>query len=122
MRTTPSLAQVLQPILTSPTRGVVGIVDDLLGASLRHELELGWGPARCRVRSVGGTWEDLPLVPPPRPSVFRAILARIAALCNQRTPGSVSPYGGRGELAAADNPPRLLTVTFTNTPAEQRLS
>jgi hypothetical protein len=59
-------------------------------------------------------------VPLPR-SVFRAILARIAALCGERMPNPVSPYGGEGELAIGTNPPTVFQVAFSNTPDEQRL-
>src|SRR5262249_56235813 len=54
-------------------------------------------------------------------SVFRAILARVAALCNEHAPNSVSPYGGEGEISVGTNPPTLFRVAFTNTPGEQRL-
>src|SRR5205085_10653312 len=83
-------------------------------------LKLEWHRNRCRVRSRTEDWEesiDVPL----RRSVFRAILARLAALCNERTPNAVSPYGGQGELPADANPPALFQIRFTNTPAEQRL-
>jgi hypothetical protein len=59
-------------------------------------------------------------VPLPK-SVFRAILARLAALCNERTPNSVSPYRGEGECSVGTNPPVVFRVAFVNTPGEQRL-
>ena len=37
---------------------------------------------------------DVPL----QKSVVRAALARVAVLCNERIPGSVSPFGGQGRL------------------------
>ena len=54
-------------------------------------------------------------------TVFRAMLARIAALCNERTPNSVSPYGGEGEFSIWTEPPTVFHVAFTNTPDEQRI-
>ncbi len=60
---------------------------------------------------------DLPL---PK-SVFRALLARIAALCNERVPNSVSPYGGEGEIVLDTVASAVFRVEFTNTPAVQRL-
>ena len=60
---------------------------------------------------------DVPL----RKSALRAILARVAALCNERTPNSVSPYGGQGELSVGANPAVVFRVRFANTLAEQRL-
>lgn len=58
-------------------------------------------------------------VPIPK-SAFRAILARLAALCNERAPGSTSPYGGEGELLAGGSSPAAFRVSFTNTPDAQR--
>jgi hypothetical protein len=55
-------------------------------------------------------------------SAFRAVLARLAALCNERKPDSVSPYGGAGEIAVGSDPPRVVRVSFTNTPAEQTVT
>jgi len=96
------------------------LVDDLLAVCLEHGLQLDWQADRCRVRSFGGGWEesiDVPL----RKSVFRAILARVATLCNERIPNSVSPYGGQGELSVGANRPAVFRVTFANTPTEQKL-
>ena len=59
--------------------------------------------------------------------MFRAVLARIAALCNERQPESVTPYRGEGEI---DVPapmsekcvaPSTCYVSFTNTPSDQQL-
>ncbi|HEX7379169.1 MAG TPA: hypothetical protein VF278_18755 [Pirellulales bacterium] len=52
-------------------------------------------------------------------SAFRALLARIAALCNEFAPSSVSPYGGEGRFAVGAS---SLRVAFVNRPGEQRLS
>ena len=60
---------------------------------------------------------ELPL----RKSAFRAILARVAVLCNERCPNSVSPYGGQGELLVDTDPATALRVAFVNTPDEQSL-
>jgi hypothetical protein len=53
--------------------------------------------------------------------VFRDVLARLAVLCNERTPNSVSPYGGQGEVSVGPNPVAVFQVDFVNSPAEQRL-
>lgn len=113
---------LLRNAFEHPTRGVVGLVDDLLMACREHGLQLDWQADHCRVRSAGGDWEEL-LDVPLRKSVFRAILARIAALCNERRPNSVSPYGGQAELlmGAGTNPTAVLRITFANTSAEQKL-
>jgi hypothetical protein len=120
MSTASQASEVLRRTLLHPSRGVVGLVDDLLTVCREQGLQLDWQGNRCRVRSVGGDGEEVMDVPL-RKSVFRAILARVAVLCNERAPNSVSPYGGRGELSAGTNPPAVFRVTFANTPAEQKL-
>ena len=95
-------------------RGVVGLVDDLLSVGREHPLHLDYADGRCQVRLA-----DAPAFEVPVPkSVFRAALARVAALCNERTPDAVPPYGGEGELPGDDAAAR---VSFVNTPAVQRL-
>lgn len=101
-------------------RGVVGLVEDLLGLCPEQGLALDWQGGRCRVRPLGVRPEESTEVALPR-SVFRAILARFAALCNECVPGSVSPYGGDGEISIDTGGPANFRVMFTNTPAEQRL-
>ena len=58
---------------------------------------------------------------PLQKSVFRAVVARVAALCNEGAPNSVTPYRGEGELSVWTNPPASFHVAFTNTPTEQWL-
>jgi hypothetical protein len=113
-------AQELRKAVENPVRGVVGLVEDLLQVCREHGLQLDWQADHCRLRGAGGDWENV-LDFPLRKSVFRAILARVAALCNERIPNSVSPYGGRGKLAAGANLPAVFRVAFVNTPAEQSL-
>jgi hypothetical protein len=114
------LSEVFHRSLVPPTRGVAGLVDDLLSVWQEHALQLDWQPDRCRVRVAGGDWDEVPDVGLRR-SVFRAVLARVAVLCNERSPNSVSPYGGQGELSLGTSPPAVFRVTFANTPAEQKL-
>jgi hypothetical protein len=120
MSTTSQVYDELRRILGHPTGGVVGLVDDLLAVCQKHGLHLDWQADRCRVRSIGGDWEELNDIRL-RKSVFRAILARVAALCNEQTPNSVSPYGGQGLLSVGANPPSVFRITFANTAAEQKL-
>jgi hypothetical protein len=101
-------------------RGVVGLVDNLLDLCRQQGLQLHWQANRCLVRPLGAEPQELAELPLPK-SVFRAILARIASLCNERTPNSVSPYGGEGELSVGTGPPTVFRVAFTNTPGEQGL-
>jgi len=101
-------------------RAVVGLVDDLLALCREQELELDWHADHCRVRTVSVSAEETVEVPLSK-SVFRAVLARLAALCNEHRPESVSPYGGEGELTIGTSPPMVCRVVFTNTPTEQRV-
>ena len=110
----------LQKAFDPTRRGVVGLVDDLLGLCRECGLTLDWQANKCRVHPLGTEQPGSIEIPLPK-SVFRAILARVAALCNERIPNSVSPYGGDGELSFGTNPPTFFRVAFTNTPGEQRL-
>ena len=101
-------------------RGVVGLVDELLILCREQGLQFDWQANRCRVRPLGAQPQELTEIPLPK-SVFRAILARMAALCNERIPNSVSPYGSEGELSVCTNPPTVFRVAFINTPGEPRL-
>ena len=110
----------LQAVFAATKRGVVGLVDDLLKVCPEQGLEVGWQDNQCRIRPLGAELQESIKVPLKK-SVFRAMLARIAALCNERTPGSVSPYGGVGELSACSDGPMVFRVAFLNSPGEQWL-
>jgi hypothetical protein len=103
--------------LMEPTRGVIGLVDDLLNAPWEHSVRLNWRGERCCVQ-LGNDPRDL-LELPVAKSVIRAALARIAVLCNQYKANSVSPFGGQGELLVGNDLQTTLHVAFTNTPDEQ---
>jgi hypothetical protein len=120
MSTASSFSGMFRRALVHPERGVAGLVDDLLALCRDHNLEIDWQVDRYCVGPPGGAWEEL-LDLPLRKSVFRAILARVATLCNERLPGSVSPYGGQGELLVGPNPSVIFQVSFANTADEQRL-
>jgi len=113
-------AELLRHVLTTPTRGVLGLVDDLLAAAREHGLQLDWKADRCRVRFRDGVSPGSIEVPL-RKSVVRAALARVAVLCNQSKPNSVSPYGGKGELLVGTDPAAAMRITFVNTPEEKSL-
>jgi hypothetical protein len=120
MKTGTALADALAKAFDPPASGFVGIVDNLLQLCRGGDLELAWRSNACHVRIRQGTAEeslDLPL----RKAVLRAMLARIAALCNQRQPGSVSPYGGRGEIHLGPDSPAVFSAHFVNTAGEQSL-
>jgi hypothetical protein len=120
MKTATALAEALAKAFDPPASGFVGIVDNLLQLCRGGDLELAWRSNACHIRIRQGTVEetlDLPL----RKAVFRAMLARIAALCNQRQPGCVSPYGGQGEIHLGPGPLAVFSAHFVNTAAEQTL-
>ena len=83
-------AETFRRILLQPAGGIVGLVDELLEASLEGRHQLDWQDDRCRVRFFDGDWKDTIDVPM-RKSVFQAILARIAALCHEQTSVAISP-------------------------------
>ncbi len=120
MSTVSASSEALRAVLWQPTGDIVGLVDDLLKVCGERGLQLDWHAGRLRVRSFAGAWQELGDVPL-RKSAFRAVLARFAVLCNERRPGSCSPYGGQGEIVVGNHPATVLRVDFTNTPDEQRL-
>jgi hypothetical protein len=120
MNTASPWTGTLRHVLAQPTNGIVGLVDELLAVCGEHGLQLDWQSDRWRVRSSSEDWHELPDVPL-RKTVFRAILARLAVLCNERRQGSASPYGGQGEIAVGTDPVTVFRVEFVNTPGEQRL-
>jgi hypothetical protein len=120
MNLTTSFTDRIQGVFQPTPRGVVGLVDDLLMLCRDQPLQLDFQDGYCHVRTLGVVSHDAVDVPLQK-SVFRAVLARIAALCNERRPNSVTPYRGEGEVSIRTDPPAAFHVTFTNTPAEQRL-
>lgn len=119
MNTKSQYTSVLRSAVEQPTCGVVGLVDNLLRACSAHGLQLDWQGSRCRVRAIEGDWEELEV--PIRKSIFRAMLARMAALCNERSPNSVSPYEGQGELVLGADPALRFSVGFVNKADQQKL-
>lgn len=101
-------------------RGVLGLADDLLDLGQQEGLMLTWGAGRCCVRSLNNEPRGMSELNVPK-SVFRGVLARVAALCNEQTPGSVSPYGGEAELTPSGSRTTALRIAFVNCPGEQWL-
>ncbi len=102
-------------VFADPRLADLGIVDELLAAARQREIRLSWTEGRCLVVFEGGESPDRFEVSLPK-SVVRAILARIATLCNQRHADSVSPFGGRGELTIEADQSETIRVAFVNTP------
>jgi hypothetical protein len=125
IRSTP-FAERVQKAFTPTPQGVVGLVDDLLSLCRVHQLRIHFRDGHCSVRRLGADDRDALDLPLPK-SVFRAVLARVAAICNEQHPQSVTPYRGEGEVAVPPPispngvPPSTCYVSFTNTPAEQHL-
>ena len=115
-----SLPSRLEHVFAGPKLGVLGLVDELLAAARQREIRLTWRAGRCLVEFEGGGSPDRFEVSLPK-SVVRAILARVATLCNQRHPDSVSPFGGQGELIIEADRPETIRVAFANTPEIQSL-
>jgi len=114
------IAEVLRPILVHPRDGVVGLVDDLLQTCRQYRLQIDWQLDHFQMRSPETDWEVLTELSIGK-STFRAVLARVAALCSQHHPASISPYGGRCELPSDAGDRTLLQIHFENTPSEQKL-
>lgn len=121
MTDTTSYANRIREAFNPSPRGVVGLVDDLLALGRDQGLRLDFHDGNCSVRPLDTNGQEPIRVPLPK-SVFRAVLARIATLCNEQHPNSVTPYRGEGTLSVATNPPATFHVSFTNTPTEQRLT
>lgn len=116
MSTVSPFAERIQDVF-GQSHDVLGMVVELLSLCCEQGLRLDWQNGACQVRpSAPSAGESVEVAIPE--SVFRAVLARIAALCNERAPGSVSPYGGRGELAAGDDRATNCHVAFSNRPGD----
>ncbi|MBA4188139.1 MAG: hypothetical protein C0467_08990 [Planctomycetaceae bacterium] len=119
IQTTASFEERVRLAFAPTPRAVLGLVDDLLELCREQPLSLIFRDGKCFVSPAGDVNNSVE-VPLPR-SAFRAVLARIAALCNELRPNSVSPYGGAGEVCVGNDSRITLRVVFTNTPEEQRL-
>jgi hypothetical protein len=133
VKTATELAEALQNAIDQPENGVVGLADDLLRLCPDSGIRLDWCEGFCRIRFIGTNEAiDVPI----RKSAIRALLARFAALCNDKSQRAVarlaalrndksqravSPYGGQGELTSAADHSRIIRASFVNTPGEQWL-
>ncbi len=121
-------ADRVQSAFQPTTRGVVGLVDDLLNLCRLYQLRINFRDGHCTICRLGADAQESLNVPVPK-SVFRAALARIAAICNEQRPDSVTPYRGEGNIAvlppdsldSRKRVPSTCYVSFTNTPSDQHL-
>jgi hypothetical protein len=104
-------------VLTVPGP-ILDRVDELVALSRLCPLRLDFAEGKCRIHfTTDGALSDSAICSvdlPWRHGIFRTALARIAALCNERIPDSVSPYGGTGELTVPGDPPTVSRVAFSN--------
>ena len=121
MKTTSTLSDSLRRAFEPPASGFVGVADNLLSSCRGGHLELVWRDGVCRAKIRQSEIEETVEIPF-RKSVFRAILARIANLCNDYEFDSVSPYGGEGKLSVGTDLPATFQIVFVNTPEEQTLA
>lgn len=105
----------------APTSGgIVALTDQILSACIGSDVEL----TRVGNQIVSRWTSDAETVETPAPlpvAGFRTILARVAALCAESNPDTVTPYGGDVSLTLKGPPPTAVRVVFANTPSEQRL-
>jgi hypothetical protein len=118
----PFTERVLKAFRPGPC-GVVGLVDDLLGLCRVHQLRIDFRDGHCAVRRLGSDVQESLEIEVPK-SVFRAAVSRIAAICNEQHPRTVTPYRGAGDIVLQEqtgDSPSTCHVTFANTPSEQYL-
>jgi hypothetical protein len=119
MNATQRLSELFRPD-RDPGTGVLGLVEDVLAYCRDHRVHLVWRPGVVTTRPVAGGPEERMSVTL-RGSVFRAAIARLAALCNRGRETPVSPYGGSGEFTDDRSSTTIFRVEFANTPDDQRL-
>lgn len=99
--------------LQSPGEGAVGWADALIALAADAPVTLAWDGESCAVRHAGAEFTT-----PLGKSAVRAVIARVAALCDEAAPDTLSPYGGAGVIKAGG---RRVRAEFVNTMHEQRL-
>jgi hypothetical protein len=108
-----TLLEQLRNAFIPSSRGVIGLVDDLFAIGKEQPLQLRWEGNGCQI-SVGSNTQQVTVTK----SVFRAAIARIAAICNEQIPNSVTPYVGEAEAVVGVQSPRTYHIAFRNVPDE----
>lgn len=98
-------------------KGIVGLVDDLLDACNRQRFRLTWRGDSCTFSRMDDG-REFAVATNLRAGVFRAALARMAALSRDQLGESLSPYGGEGVLSANGSE---FAISFSNTRDDQHL-
>lgn len=102
--------------------GIVTLVDELIELSLDHGLRIRLLNGHCLAEQLMTTDKDLVEIPLPK-SAFRAVLARIATICNDQHPQSVTPYRGQVKIdwRSQSGSTTVCQLEFVNTATEQQL-
>lgn len=77
------------------SRGVLGLVDELLSIASDHGLAMNWQHDRCRIHTMLAEPDEGADFAVPQ-SVFRAVLARVAALCGEHASETVPRMAAKG--------------------------
>jgi hypothetical protein len=86
-----SLAESFRRVFEStPDNGVIGLADSILELCPFEGLRLDWRDNECRIQLGNGNGLGEVSVPF-RKAVFRALLARMFALCQENTTGTINP-------------------------------
>ncbi len=109
----------LRAALANPGDGIVGLVDSLLACCVEDRVHVEFGEDVLCVYFQNCCAKSPVSIPKP---VLRAMIARVAVLCNEQTPNAVSPYGGEGALSVSAKPGALLKAVFANTTDQQHLT
>lgn len=120
MSSVATFADRLQSVFVPTPDGVVGLVDRLLDLSREHGFGITYHDDTCHFQFLNKLSPSTVAIQVPK-AVFRAVLARMAALCNQESRGTVSPYGGDGVIVQGTNPVESYRVVFANSPSDQTL-
>ena len=116
----PSLDRIRRA-LTEPSDGAVGIVHELLAIARETDIHIDWHEGNCRVHLAANRPVDRIEVPLPK-AVFRAALARIAAIRVELESVTFSPYGGQGPIVFDPQSARHVFARFINTADQQCLA
>ena len=109
----------IQSIVLHPAAGITGIVNEMLRLCSDDRLSIEWEREKCHVRSLDGGWATVVELTLEK-SVFRAVLARVAVLCDESS-NSTSPYGGEGEVKASGSNAARIRVKFENSTEKQQI-